>query len=281
MDRASTARALAIFLTTAAIFGGGTSAARAQSAAELIDQGVADASGYEYQAALDAFDQAGKLNGYMPEVLFDLGLASSNIRGHDFRAMAWFEAYLEAAPGAQNAAAVRAQIEALRAPFETRMRGILEHLEPLMHQYRDYPGLVHSRLVSDADLARIRRDAYVETASNLAKCWFLLGDASRAEAILRTDGGRDWRTQMQRMREMSPAAATPDTRRSALISIAEDGVFLSGRTFDTDIPGFINEWEANKSDEDFGVRDTGVQATAEAMAKLMVEYWTVRTPARR
>ena len=281
MDRPSTARALAILLTTMVICGASPSAALAQSAAELIDQGVAAAGRHEYQPALDMFDQAGKSNGYTPEVLLDLGLASSNIPGHEIRAMAWFEAYLDAAPGAQNAAAVRAQIGALQAPFEARMRGVLERLLPLLRSFRDDPDHMHSPLGTDADLAHYRTEAYAEAVSNLAKCWFLLGDASRAEAILHSDGGRDWRAQLQRLRELSPAEATPAERRSALISIAEDGVFLSGRTFDTDIPGFINEWESNKSDEYLGEREVGIQTTAEAMAKLMVEYWTVRTPPRR
>jgi tetratricopeptide (TPR) repeat protein len=281
MGRAWAAGALAILLTATAISGAWPSPARAQSAAELIDQGVAAAGRQEYQSALDHFEQAAKANGYTPEVLFDLGLASANIPGHEVRAMAWFEAYLEAAPDAGNAAAVRAQIEALRGLFETRTGGILDQLAPLLRQYRDYPGLVHTSLVSDSELARIRQAAYVEAASNLAKCWFLLGDATRAESILRTGGAGDWRARMQGLRKLTPAEATPDARRSVLIAIAEDGVFLSGRTFDTDIPGFINDWENHKAAEDFGMREVGLQATAEAMAKLMVEYWTVRTPPHR
>ncbi len=144
-----------------------------------IEQGLAAANRGDYRTAYAKFYNATTFIGLKPELIINLGLASSKIPGFELRAIAWFEAYLIDNPQAQNAVAVRAQIAAIETAYEAKLKGILDRLESLWKQHKQtIPSNNVFLLTTGLDLARAR---------------FLLGDVDRATEIMRTRSGGDWR----------------------------------------------------------------------------------------
>jgi|GEM_PF-631904 len=93
-------------------------------ARQAFDKGMAAVEQKEWPTAIRYFLKAQEVEPYAPEVLFNLGLAESKVPGRELRAMAWFQAYLLAAPTAANAEAVRREITALKV----RVQGTLDRL---------------------------------------------------------------------------------------------------------------------------------------------------------
>lgn len=89
--------------------------AEAQTA---LERGLSAAKQGEWEMAIKYFSQAQKAAPESPEVLFNLALASVRAEGRDLLAIAWFRAYLAAAPKAPNAQQVRAQILDLEIKVE-------------------------------------------------------------------------------------------------------------------------------------------------------------------
>jgi len=76
-------------------------------------KGILAAKEQEWLIAIQSFEDARRTAPEAPEVLYNLGLAESKISGRELRAIAWFGAYLTAAPDAPNSAAVNEFIAAL------------------------------------------------------------------------------------------------------------------------------------------------------------------------
>lgn len=87
-------------------------------ARSLFEAGAEAFSNGRFERALEYFERSYELS-HRPELLFNIGTAADRLR-LDARALAAFEAYLEAAPDAENAAMVRARIAALERVLAER-----------------------------------------------------------------------------------------------------------------------------------------------------------------
>jgi len=99
------------------------------AASEPFQRGLAAAQQQDWKLAIRYLTDAEKADPDAPEILFNLGLASSKLPGHDLRSMAWFQAYLLTAPDAPNAGAVRKQLLTNEIAFESKIGKILDQLE--------------------------------------------------------------------------------------------------------------------------------------------------------
>jgi hypothetical protein len=99
-----------------------------------MKKGLDAAKLQEWTVAIRYFNEAHQSAPDSPVPLVNLGLAESQLPGHELRAVCWFEAYLILVPAAVNAPAVRQQISNL----ETRVKGntdkIIEMLKVLAGQ---------------------------------------------------------------------------------------------------------------------------------------------------
>jgi len=89
------------------------------------ESGYAAAEQGEWVLAIEHFSEAQKAAPESPEVLFNLALSCSNAGGRDILAIAWFRAYLAAAPKAPNAQQVRKEIASLEAKVEATIRNLI------------------------------------------------------------------------------------------------------------------------------------------------------------
>jgi tetratricopeptide (TPR) repeat protein len=154
-----------------------------------LDQGLTAAKQQEWTVAIRYFNQARQAASDSPVPLFNLGLAESQLPGHELRAICWFEAYLAAVPNADKAPAIRQQITTLENRTEGNADKIIEMLKVLAGQiapsdywgnwaaYPDIAGLLATSgdldaaeqiVASQAD-ATIKGHARMEIAQALAK----------------------------------------------------------------------------------------------------------------
>lgn len=87
-----------------------------------FNKGVAAADKKDWAEAIKQFTEAQKLDPTSPGVLFNLGLANSEIGGRDVVAICWLEAYLAAAPQAANREQVRKHIKTLEVKVENQIQ---------------------------------------------------------------------------------------------------------------------------------------------------------------
>jgi tetratricopeptide (TPR) repeat protein len=90
-----------------------------QAQAEL-DRGLAAAEQKQWVLAIKHFAEAQNTAKTSPQVLFNLGLAHDKA-GHELAALAWLQAYLAAAPRADNANAIRKEIVRLDVATEAKI----------------------------------------------------------------------------------------------------------------------------------------------------------------
>ena len=93
-----------------------------------VNKGLLAAKAQEWKIAIQNFQEARKTAPTAPEIFGYLGLAESKIPGRELRAIAWFEAYLNAAPQADNAAAVRNQIASLELKAQANASHLIDML---------------------------------------------------------------------------------------------------------------------------------------------------------
>jgi tetratricopeptide (TPR) repeat protein len=124
---------LAFVLTLAALPAWAQTSAPAATPAPLppeaqdaLKKGVIAAQQQDYLQAIRYFQDARKIAPDDPEIYKDLGLAESKIPGRELRAIAWFGAYLAAAPNAPNAAAVKDQIDVLDVKSQSNISRVIE-----------------------------------------------------------------------------------------------------------------------------------------------------------
>lgn len=99
------------------------------AAQEALDKGIIAARVPDYLLAIRYFEEARKLAPQAPVVFLNMGLAESRIPGRELRAMAWFGAYLAAAPDATNAAAVREQISTLEVRNQSDVSRLIKTVQ--------------------------------------------------------------------------------------------------------------------------------------------------------
>jgi tetratricopeptide (TPR) repeat protein len=92
-------------------------------------KGLAAVKQQDWNVALQNLLVAQEIDPESPTVLFNLGLTSEKIPGHELRAIAWFQAYLLVAPAAPDAAAVRNEVTSLEVSYEAKNRLILAQLD--------------------------------------------------------------------------------------------------------------------------------------------------------
>ncbi len=87
-----------------------TEVALSPEAEQAMQRGLAAAEQQEWRIAIKHFGEALEGAPYAPEVLFNLALAHDRLGGRELLAIAWFRAFLAAAPEAANAGQVRERI---------------------------------------------------------------------------------------------------------------------------------------------------------------------------
>jgi hypothetical protein len=151
-------------------------AALADGAAEM-ERGVAMARQGQWPLALRYFRSA---HAEMPgdaAVMLNLGLVYDRMGGHEAEAMAWFRAYLAAAPGAANANKVKARIAELDTALDVRIQKLLD---------------VTRRILGELTAPREK----TSVLSTMMRAYAEAGDISTAQALERQippGGGKpDW-----------------------------------------------------------------------------------------
>jgi tetratricopeptide (TPR) repeat protein len=150
-----------------------------------FDRGLAAAQQQDWKLAIRYFLEAQKIDPDASQVWFNLGLASSKLPDHEFRAIAWFKAYLLANPAAGNAAAIRSQVERLQVNFESRLGKVVDALEPIAKLIIENEMAVSmgSKPIADtpANRKKLRMPSYVSSGGVLAAMRLYLGDKAGAE----------------------------------------------------------------------------------------------------
>ena len=108
------------------------------AAQEALNKGILAAKVPDYPLAIRFFEEARKLAPQAPVIFMNLGVAESKMPGRELRAIAWFGAYLAAAPDAPNAAAVKEQI----AVLEVRNRSNVSRLIKTVQLARKGPSIL-------------------------------------------------------------------------------------------------------------------------------------------
>jgi parvulin-like peptidyl-prolyl isomerase len=101
---------------------------------EALNKGIIAANLPNYPLAIRFFAEARKLAPDAPTIYFNLGLAESEIPGHELRAIAWFGAYLAANPTTRNAAAVKEQMIALELDSQRNLSRLIKLIEQVAPQ---------------------------------------------------------------------------------------------------------------------------------------------------
>ena len=83
---------------------------------------MAAAKRQDWNGAITYFLYAQKTAPDVPQIWYDLALATSKVPGYEFRSIAWFKAYLAANPNASNAAAIQTEITQLEIAYESRLK---------------------------------------------------------------------------------------------------------------------------------------------------------------
>ena len=148
----------------------------APAAQDAMEHGFAAAQQQNYKLAYRYFLDGQKADPDASQIWFNLGLAAAKIPGHEFRAIAWFKAYLLANPGAKNATAVRAQITQLEVAFETRLSKIVDALEPLVKTIADNELIDPTSIGADG-----RYESRLTNGGLLAAMRLYLGDKNGAQ----------------------------------------------------------------------------------------------------
>jgi tetratricopeptide (TPR) repeat protein len=132
-------------------------------ALEAMRKGIIAANGQDYLLAIRYFQDARKTAVDAPEPLFNLGLAESKIPGRELRAICWFAAYLAAAPGTPNVAAVQQQIDVLDVKSEGTITRLITSVQDAAGKLPD-------------------ADSRNQALSRVIGLWLLSGDSSQAIA---------------------------------------------------------------------------------------------------
>lgn len=211
-------------------------------AQEPFRKGLIAAQQRDWKLAVHYFLNAQEADPDAPEIWFNLGLASSKLPGYEVRAIALFKAYLLANPGAPKAAAIRGQIAALEAGFESKMGKITDQLESLLMLRKAEPIEGFSPEVQQAH----RRIAMC-IGWDLASIRYFMGDTSGALRGLRATNGdkwqEDWRESWKNVqkRPYGSSAEEPLAVSMAAAGLLDEATSMLQQTYDQDAISFILE----------------------------------------
>jgi hypothetical protein len=216
--------------------------------------GLGAAKQEQWKVAIRYFLDAQQADPTVSKIWFDLGLASAKMPGYEFRAIAWFKAYLLANPKAANAAAVKAEISQLEIAYESRLGALLDALEPIV------------QIVASNDAATKLQ------ASSLGG-WLVamrlrLGDASGAQKTSASFG-------ITAPIVQGTGAEPSDTAK--LIALGRSGIAieLSSVTFDdTSLDSYLAELKQTLSDPT--LRNYNLDDVLDSLAGLFESYRLLR-----
>jgi len=114
-----------------------TPASLPPAAQEAFDKGLGAARQQEWKLAIRYLDEARKAAPEDAAIYFNLALAETKLPGREWRAIAWFQAYLALLPDAGNAPAVRTQIRDLELRGEANMGRILDMAKDLANKFTE------------------------------------------------------------------------------------------------------------------------------------------------
>jgi hypothetical protein len=147
---------------------------------EALKQGLAAAKSSQFPLALEYFTTAQKADPERSDIWFNLGLASAKIPGHEFRAIAFFEAYLLEKPDAPRRAAIEQSLKQLGLPIEAKILTLLDELKAMDQadpRYEARAGYA-DRAIKTLD-AREHRPGFSE---------YLYGDPGKGKTLGSYDG---------------------------------------------------------------------------------------------
>jgi pentatricopeptide repeat protein len=117
---------LATAVGVAVVFSATIAMPTAGQTGDPFAKGLAAAQAAQYPVALEYFTTAYRAEPEKPEIWFDLGLASSKMPGHEYRAMAAFKAYLIAVPDTPRRKAIEDLEAQLAAVIQGRLLTLLD-----------------------------------------------------------------------------------------------------------------------------------------------------------
>jgi len=100
--------------------------------------GMKAAKKEDWALAIKNFNEARELAPHESRCLLNLALAHDKVGGQSVRAVAWYYAYLESAPGADNAGSVRARIDALKRQVRGELAKMLKMAENALPAVEEY-----------------------------------------------------------------------------------------------------------------------------------------------
>ncbi|MDA8431224.1 MAG: tetratricopeptide repeat protein [Geobacteraceae bacterium] len=231
-----------LLLTLALLTATAQAAELLPQAQEPYQKGLLAAQQQDWKLAVRNFRNAQKSDPEAPEIWFNLGLASSKLPGYEIRAIALFKAYLLANPADPRGAAIRSQIAALEAGFESKMAKIADQLESFLILRKAAPLEGYTMEVQQA----YRRIA-TTTGWDLARIRFFMGDTSGALRSLRATNGEKWQEDWQESGGNVPKKPyTTSPEEHLAVSMAADGLLgeatsMLQHTYDQDAISFILE----------------------------------------
>ena len=120
-----------------------------------VNRGLGAVKTQEWALAARYFEDARKQAPWSAEILYDTGLAYAN-GGQEIEGVAWLKAYLAAAPGAANAASVRAEIEKHQTAAQIQIARIFQAAEAAAEKLNGPSGLPHSQALRGIAQERAR-----------------------------------------------------------------------------------------------------------------------------
>lgn len=142
----------------------------------------------DWNLALQSFLRVQEYPDYSdnPTILFNLGLTSEKLPGHQLRAIAWFQAYLFRAPWAPDAASVRTEVARLETSYEAGNRAILHQLDTFVPQIKKAIAQLSPSL--GAEWAKIAKSYFPYAAMEVASSHYLMADEPGALRVLAAAG---------------------------------------------------------------------------------------------
>jgi tetratricopeptide (TPR) repeat protein len=101
-------------------------------------RGVAAANQGDWELAIKYFGEAREEAPTWPDALHNLAISSHKAGGRELIAIAWYQAYLAAAPNADDADQVRAWIAELDIKVEARLRRLIQRVKKNAGQIKDW-----------------------------------------------------------------------------------------------------------------------------------------------
>ena len=103
-----------------------------------MDRGLAAAKQKEWELAIKYFSEAQKAAPTSPRALFNLALANDKHGGRELLALAWYHAYLAAAPDANNAAQISTRLTQLEIKVEANVGKLITRAQKAARSMDDY-----------------------------------------------------------------------------------------------------------------------------------------------